>query len=140
MNNSAHQSFMFVKHRIDPKDEARVEALGIDGVYLVEESMRVYPNRELASQTLGFVNMNGDGGAGIEMQYDRLLKGTPGQISFDVDARRRSFRGQVEKPPVARTLAGAEHRPIDSVHRGARAFRRGHRCRSRSWRGDRDGV
>jgi len=100
MNNSARQSFMYVKHRIDPKDEARVAALGIDGVYLMEESMRVYPNRELASQALGFVNMNGDGGAGIEMQYDQLLKGTPGQISFDVDARGRSFRGEVEKPPV----------------------------------------
>jgi cell division protein FtsI (penicillin-binding protein 3) len=100
MSDPAHQYFMVVKRRIDPKDEGRVEALGIDGVYLVEESMRVYPNRELASQTLGFVNMNGDGGAGIEMQYDQLLKGTPGQISFDVDARGRSFRGQVEKPPV----------------------------------------
>ncbi len=100
MMDPAHQAFMFVKHRIDPEDEGRVEALGIDGVYLVGESMRVYPNRELACQTLGFVNMNGDGGAGIELLNDQELKGTQGQISFDVDARRRSFRGNVEIPPV----------------------------------------
>jgi cell division protein FtsI (penicillin-binding protein 3) len=99
MSDPARQTFMVVKRRIDPKDEGRIEALGIDGVYLVEESMRVYPNRELACQTLGFVNMNGDGGAGIEMQYDQELKGTQGLISFNVDAHRRSFRGTVEKPP-----------------------------------------
>ncbi|MBZ5498228.1 MAG: transpeptidase family protein [Acidobacteriia bacterium] len=100
MRNPARKNFMFVKHRIDPKDEGRVEALGIDGIYLVEESMRVYPNRELASHVVGFANLNGDGGAGVELQYDHELKGTEGQISFDVDARRRSFRGRVEKPPV----------------------------------------
>lgn len=99
MSDPARQTFMVVKRRIDPKDEGRIEALDIDGVYLVEESMRVYPNRQLACQTLGFVNMNGDGGAGIEMQYDQELKGTQGLISFNVDARRRSFRGKVEKPP-----------------------------------------
>ena len=62
--------------------------------------MRVYPNRNLASQTLGFVNMNGDGGAGLEQEYDKELKGEQGQISFEVDARRKSFRGKVEKAPV----------------------------------------
>ena len=62
--------------------------------------MRVYPNRELACQVLGFVNMNGDGGAGIELQYDKELKGKEGVYSFDVDARRKSFRVNVDKPPA----------------------------------------
>ena len=60
---------------IEVKAEKYIKSLKIDGLYFVDESMRVYPNRELASHTLGFVNMNGDGGAGIELQYDRELKG-----------------------------------------------------------------
>ena len=100
MSEPSRQAFLVVKRRIDPKDEARVEALKIDGVYLIDENMRVYPNRELASHALGFVNMNGDGGAGLELQYDKELKGREGSISFDVDARRRSFRGKVEQQPV----------------------------------------
>jgi cell division protein FtsI (penicillin-binding protein 3) len=100
MTDPARQSFMVVKRRIDPKDEARIDALGIDGVYLAEESMRVYPNRELACQVLGFANMNGDGGAGVEMQYDQELKGSQGQMSFEHDARGRSFRGKIIKPPA----------------------------------------
>jgi len=100
MTAPSHQTHMVVKRRINPKDESLIEALGIDGIYLVEESMRVYPNRELAAQTLGFVSMNGDGGGGIEMQYDRDLKGIQGAISFDVDAKQRSFRVKVQKPAV----------------------------------------
>jgi len=100
MMDPARKSFMILKRRIDPNAEKRIEDLGIEGVYFVDESMRVYPNRELASQTLGFVNMNGDGGAGLELQYDKELKGKEGLFSFDVDARRRSFRVNVDKPPV----------------------------------------
>jgi cell division protein FtsI (penicillin-binding protein 3) len=100
MMDPARQSFMVIKRRIDPEAEKRIESLGIDGVYFAEESMRVYPNRDLACQTLGFVNMNGDGGAGLELQYDKELKGREGLYSFDIDARRRSFRVKVDKPPV----------------------------------------
>ena len=100
MMDPARQDFLIIKRRIDPQAEKRIEALGIDGVYFVDESMRVYPNRELACQVLGFVNMNGDGGAGIELQYDKELRGKEGVYSFDVDARRKSFRVNVDKPPA----------------------------------------
>ena len=62
--------------------------------------MRVYPNRDLACQMLGFVNMNGDGGSGIELYYDKELKGKEGVFSFGIDAHRRSYRVNVETPPV----------------------------------------
>jgi cell division protein FtsI (penicillin-binding protein 3) len=91
---------IIVKRKIDPAAEKRIMSLGIEGIYFVEESMRVYPNRDLASQTLGFVNMDGDGASGIELQYDKELKGKEGIYSYDVDARRRPFRLQVVKPPV----------------------------------------
>ncbi len=100
LSDPGHRSFAILKRRIDPKAEARIEALDLDGVYFVDESMRVYPNRDLACHTLGFVNMNGDGGAGLELQYDGELEGSEGIYSFDVDARRRSFRVHVDKPPV----------------------------------------
>jgi cell division protein FtsI (penicillin-binding protein 3) len=100
MQDPARQRFMVVKRRIDPEAEMRIESLGIEGIYFVDENMRVYPNRDLAAQTLGFVNMNGDGGAGIELQYDKELQGKKGLFSFDVDARRKSFRVKVDKAPV----------------------------------------
>ncbi|MGD0098886.1 MAG: penicillin-binding transpeptidase domain-containing protein [Acidobacteriota bacterium] len=100
MTDPAHRYYMVVKHRIDPNAERLIKSLGIEGVYLAEESMRVFPNRELACHVLGFVNMNGDGTYGLEQQYNKELQGKEGQFSFDVDARRRSFRVKVDKPPV----------------------------------------
>jgi cell division protein FtsI (penicillin-binding protein 3) len=100
MSDPKWKSYLVVKRRIDPADEARIEALDIEGVYFLDESMRVYPNRDRASHTMGFVNMNNDGGAGVELQYDKDLKGEDGLFSFDVDARQQSFRVNVEKPPV----------------------------------------
>ncbi len=100
MMDPARQTFMILKRRIDPEAEKRIEELGIDGVYFVDESMRAYPNRELACHVLGFVNMNGDAGYGIEQQYDKELQGKEGLFSFDIDARRRKFRVNVDKPPV----------------------------------------
>jgi cell division protein FtsI (penicillin-binding protein 3) len=116
MMDPARQTFMVVKRRIDPQAEKRIEELGIDGVYFVDESMRVYPNRELACHTLGFVNMNGDGGAGIELQYDKELQGKEGLFSFEIDARRRSFRVHVDKPPVqGRSLVLSIDRSIQYI-------------------------
>jgi cell division protein FtsI (penicillin-binding protein 3) len=100
MSDPARQSFMIIKRRIDPAAETRIQTLKMDGIYFVDESRRVYPNLDLAAQTLGFVNMNGDGGSGIELQYDKELKGKEGLFSFDVDARRDPFRVRVDKPPI----------------------------------------
>jgi cell division protein FtsI (penicillin-binding protein 3) len=95
-----HPSYMIIQHHVDPNVEKRIQALRIDGVYFVEESMRVYPNGELACQALGFVNWNGDGSYGLEQQYDRDLKGKEGVYSVDVDALRRPFGVKVYKRPV----------------------------------------
>jgi cell division protein FtsI (penicillin-binding protein 3) len=100
MSDPKRRSFLVVKHRIDTQEEKRIQSLNLDGVYFVDEGMRVYPNRELASHVLGFVNRMNDGGAGVELQYDKELQGKEGVYSYDIDARHQSFRLKVDKAPV----------------------------------------
>jgi cell division protein FtsI (penicillin-binding protein 3) len=100
MRDPSKQLFMYVKRRIDPQAEPLVRALDLRGIYFMDEYMRVYPNRNLASHLLGFVNLEGDPGAGLEQQYNSQLKGTDGLVALDVDAHRRSFGKRVETPPV----------------------------------------
>ncbi len=100
MTDPEKKAYLVLRRRIDPEAERRIAELKLEGVYLEDGSMRVYPDRELACHALGFVNMNGDGGAGLELQYDKELKGVDGLATYDVDANRRSFRGQVMKQPV----------------------------------------
>src|SRR5512140_1878869 len=50
-----------VRRWIDPDQARRVAALKIDGIYLIKEPRRYYPNRELAAAVLGFVGSENQG-------------------------------------------------------------------------------
>ncbi len=65
----------------------QIESQGLRGVYLIEQSKRYYPADVLASQLLGYVDKENNARSGIELMYDELLKGTPGKLSYEKDAR-----------------------------------------------------
>ena len=68
--------------------EAQALALrskGIAGVYVVADSARYYDMGNFATQLLGFVNADGVGQSGVEMYYDRYLKGTDGEAYTETD-------------------------------------------------------
>lgn len=56
--------------------------IGFDAV-----TQRVYPEGQLASQVLGFVNAEGDGKYGFEQAYDAKLKGKDGLLKTVTDVR-----------------------------------------------------
>ena len=64
----------------------KIRNLNLNGVYLVKESKRYYPYKELLSHTLGYVGIDNQGLSGIELQYDKYLKGKNGAIKFYSDA------------------------------------------------------
>lgn len=51
----------------------------IAGIYLTQDSKRYYPYGNLASTVIGFVNVDGDGLAGLEYYYNDTLAGVPGR-------------------------------------------------------------
>lgn len=53
---------------------------GIVGVHLEPDSLRYYPNHELASQLLGFTNVENKGSEGLEAYYNETLEGTAGAV------------------------------------------------------------
>ncbi len=53
---------------------------GIVGVHLEPDSLRYYPNHELASQLLGFTNVENKGSEGLEAYYNSILEGTAGAV------------------------------------------------------------
>lgn len=54
-------------------------------VTFTETEQRFYPFGNFASDVLGFVDQNGNGKMGIELQYNHLLAGHNGQISYTQD-------------------------------------------------------
>ncbi len=72
--------------RLDYSIAEKISNLKLDGVYLVKESKRFYPYKDLLSHTLGYVGIDNQGLSGLELQYDDYLKGTSGAIKYFSDA------------------------------------------------------
>lgn len=64
----------------------------IYGVGIRSDWRRYYPMGSLAAHTVGFTSTDNRGLAGIELQYDKELSGSPGQNIFLADAFRRPIR------------------------------------------------
>jgi cell division protein FtsI (penicillin-binding protein 3) len=104
-------AFVWVRRQVSPEVARQVADLAatpkgqkqarLPGVGLVRESRRFYPNRELAAQLLGWVNIDGDGMAGVELTYDSQIGGRKGQVLFRTDGLRNAFDSRVERAPVA---------------------------------------
>ena len=58
------------------------------GVGFQETSRRVYPEKTLAAQLLGYVDADGKGQYGIEGSLNQRLRGTPGMLQAVTDVRR----------------------------------------------------
>jgi cell division protein FtsI (penicillin-binding protein 3) len=90
--------FCWIKRKVDPLEAERVRALNLKGIYFQKENKRFYPKGELAAHVLGYVGLDENGLAGIELELDKQVRGRPGKLLIQADARRRWY-GRAERPP-----------------------------------------
>ena len=98
------RSFTWVRRKISRNEADRIRAENISGLHFLKESERFYPNRELASHVLGFVNLDDHGGSGIESRYDDLIGGSEGKVVVMIDVHGRSFHRMEQPPTTGATL------------------------------------
>lgn len=70
---------------ISERQKASVEAWAVPGLLLEPSFARRYNYGKTASHVLGFVNPEGSGLAGLELQYDEYLKGADGRRAVKRD-------------------------------------------------------
>ncbi len=85
------RGFVWIKRKLDKPDADRIRALNIPGLQFIKESKRIYPKLDLASQVLGYVGLDNEGLGGIEYYYDDKIRGLPGRLFVQVDARRQRY-------------------------------------------------
>lgn len=78
--------FAYLARKVDPGVADVVEQLEIEGLGFLTEEKRVYPQKQLAAQVLGYAGMDNQGIAGMELQMDEALKGIGGRKKFITDA------------------------------------------------------
>ncbi|MFG2792377.1 peptidoglycan D,D-transpeptidase FtsI family protein [Streptomyces sp. NPDC048419] len=80
-------------------DKSTVNVLG--GVFADPSSKRIYPNGDLAAGLLGWVNLDGKGGGGVEQQFNGDLAGKDGKIRYAQSGGRLvPTAGSTETPAV----------------------------------------
>ena len=76
-----------IKTNVDKKTGDKIRNLELDGVKVDEDFKRYYPYNELASKVLGFTGGDNQGIIGLEVEYEKYLKGKNGTILTVTDAR-----------------------------------------------------
>jgi len=86
---SRNKSFVWIARKIPEEKAEQLKRLNLKGIGFIKESKRCYPNGYLLSHVLGFAGMDNNGLEGIELYYDKYLKGRPGWAVMLRDARSR---------------------------------------------------
>ncbi len=82
----SRKKFVWIKRRIPLSEEAKAELLKYEGIGIINESKRYYPNKELAGQVIGFEGTDSQGLAGVEYYYDQFISGKPITLLVERDA------------------------------------------------------
>src|SRR5918999_1194897 len=83
---SSKESFVYLRRKMDATLGEAIEKLEIEGIGMVTEPKRVYPQGFLAAQVLGVVGTDNVGLAGLEYAQDEELRGEDGERSLIKDA------------------------------------------------------
>ncbi len=85
------KSFVWLARKISSLQAQQIKQLKIKGIDFLKESKRCYPNAYLASQIIGFAGLDNQGLEGLELYYDKYLKGKNGFALFLRDARQKKL-------------------------------------------------
>ncbi|MDI6606310.1 MAG: penicillin-binding transpeptidase domain-containing protein [Candidatus Omnitrophota bacterium] len=83
------KSFIWIARKITPEQSEAIKRLNLKGLDFLKESRRSYPNSYLASQVIGFAGLDNTGLEGLEIYYDKYLKGEAGWAIFLRDAHQK---------------------------------------------------
>ena len=132
------RTFVYLARQVEPAVADRVRALHLPGIGFLPSTRREYPAGPLAGQVLGFVGLDGQGLAGLELHYEHLLAGRAGERTQELDPYGQPIVGGVRRGCGARPggVAADDDRPGPPVPGTDRA--RGGRHGAVGTRRDRD--
>jgi cell division protein FtsI (penicillin-binding protein 3) len=95
------EPFVWLRRDATPEQANAIAALGLRGIGSEASRRRLYPRGSLAGQVLGFSGVDLQGLEGVELAYDRYLRGTPESFSVERDAHGGSIlsEGAPQSPP-----------------------------------------
>ena len=87
---SLKQKFVFVARRLTPRDQKAVLDLGLPGIGLRSEDLRIYPHGQLTAHVVGRTEPGDDGlvgNAGAEQRFNAILSDPTQSVQLSIDIR-----------------------------------------------------
>ncbi len=77
--------YAFLKNKLTPDTSRKIEEMDLKGVVLLPEHWRFYPEGDLGSHIVGFINRENTGQYGLEGYFNIELEGKKGSILTESD-------------------------------------------------------
>ena len=88
---SRNKYFVWIQRKLPEELAGKIKGLKLKGIGFIKESKRFYPNQSLAAHIIGFADIDNRGLEGLELNYDKYLKGEFGWSQILRDARQREL-------------------------------------------------
>jgi cell division protein FtsI/penicillin-binding protein 2 len=107
--SNRESGFAYLAREVDLVTADRVRKLHLDGIGILPDSRRVYPQGPLATQVIGAVGTENQGLTGLESGYEDVVAGTDGEAKVTKDAlgdtiERETVEGQSTGDDLKLTL------------------------------------
>lgn len=73
--DSKELGFVYIKRQISSEVAELINQLNLPGIYTQNETKRYYPQNDLAAAIVGFTGLDNNGLNGVELEYEKLLRG-----------------------------------------------------------------
>lgn len=84
--------YTWLGRKIKLSEEQLKKIKKLEGIFVESHTERVYPNRELLAQTIGYVGIDNTGLGGIEDRLNHVLQGKPQIVKYIRDAKGRPIK------------------------------------------------
>ncbi len=93
----SNQSITTIAAHIDDELAKAIRTENLKGIFIAESNKRFYPYGDFAAYILGHTNVDNQGIAGIELEYEKYLSGIPGRWIKNTDGKGRQLSFSTEK-------------------------------------------
>jgi len=91
--NNKDSGFTYIKRQISSETAELISQLNLPGIYIQNENKRYYPQGDLAASIIGFTGLDNNGLNGIELQYEKILRGVDGKYVIEKDVYGKMIPG-----------------------------------------------
>jgi cell division protein FtsI/penicillin-binding protein 2 len=77
--------FVYIQRKVSAEKAEEIAERNLPGIYMQNESRRYYPLGDIAASVIGFTGVDNVGLSGIELQYEKILRGIDITVTAEKD-------------------------------------------------------